>query len=167
MLNNPQKFVTGSSLTNMTSDQVSQWYTQVVETDIKSYLENPSAYQEGKSEKHMGTVCIFDLNFTSKYLSQSILCSQVGSAAITGTLGLDNKGRPSLWLQNEECIGLLWARPTDMGTSCNYTKIVLLEEKPGFGQYKMHAFPIENVQGYNALYFSENLLDVTQNSSRL
>ncbi|NOQ23469.1 MAG: hypothetical protein GQ565_12590 [Candidatus Aegiribacteria sp.] len=166
MLNNRQKFVTGSSLTNMTWDQISQWYTQLVETDIKSYLENPNDYQNSKNSKHLGTVCMFDSNFTSKYLSQSILCSQVGSAAISGTLGLDDKGRPSLWLQNEECVGLLWGKHTDIGTSCNYTKIVLLEEKPGFSQSQTHAFPIENIQGFNALYFSEKLLDPAQNSNK-
>ena len=162
---NRQDFITGSSLTNMTWEQVSQWYTQLVETDISSYLENPSEYQNEKNDKHLGTVCMFDPNFTSKYLSQSILTDQIGSAAICGTLGFDNNGRPSLWLQNTECIGLLWAKPSDTGTACNYTKIVLLQEKPEFRQGRVHAFPIENVQGYNALYFSEQLLKEEKGNS--
>lgn len=157
-LANPYEFITGSSLTNMTWDQVSQWYTRLVDTDIKAYLENPNAYHIEKNDKHLGTICMFDPAFTSKFSLESTLSSQVGSVAINGTLGLDYNGRPCMWLKNNDSIGQLWAKPTDMGTECHYTKVVLLSAKPGFVDNKTHAFPVENIEEYNTLYFCEDLL---------
>lgn len=167
MINNGLKFITANSLMNMSWDQVSQWYSHFIGISVRTYLTTPSAYQREKNKKHLGTVCLFDPAFTSKYLSQTILNSQVGSAAICGTLGLDNNGRPSLWFQNNESIGQLWAEPTDKGTNCNLTKIVLLEDKPDIDLGQLHAFPIENVNGYRALYFSENLLTDVPVGNRL
>ncbi len=165
MINNGQKFITANSLMNMTWNQLSQWYSNFVEISVRTYLTAPNLYQREKNEKHLGTVCLFDPSFTSKYLSQTILNSQVGSATICGTLGIDNNGRVSLWFQNNDIIGQLWAEPSDKGTNCDLTKIVLLEEKPGFAKNQLHAFPIENVNGYRALYFSENLLTDIDRSS--
>ncbi len=147
-------------------EEVRKYFSNESVTDLESYLNNPSNYQNLKNKKHTGTFLGTENKFTSKFTSIKKLEEGVKEAVEKGTFGFDNNGKPCVWLDKENQDGELRKYPLDFGTDCHAVKVVNMWQKdPKTLEPKIHGYPIETTEGYNMLFLIENCNELQINKN--